>query len=149
MNKAKTWKFLAERKVAEFNELDIERREMLDAKKLIEEKISFVAEIIEEQQVEEINKDAVFRLDGIHKTRQVYLSQLRNMHQGLVTQTMDVELKISKIRQQMEVLQIEKQRYEKLEDLSNKKLARIQTQLEQKDSDQFALQNFLQKSKTV
>jgi len=149
MNKAKTWKFLAERKVAEFNELDIERREMLDAKKLIEEKISFVAEIIEEQQVEEINKDAVFRLDGIHKTRQVYLSQLRNMHQGLVTQTMDVELKISKIRQQMEILQIEKQRYEKLEDLSNKKLARIQTQLEQKDSDQFALQNFLQKSKTV
>ncbi len=149
MNKTQTWKFLADRKIAEFNELDTERRELVNTKTLIEEKISFVEQIIEEHQDEVNYEDAVFRLDGMHKTRQVYLSQLRNIRQGLVTKNMDMQLKLSRILHEMQLLQIEKQRYEKLADLSSKKLDKFHALLEQKESDRFAIQNFLQRRKLV
>lgn len=149
MNKTQTWKYLADMKVAEFNELDTERRGLNNAKKSIEDKINYVAQIIEEEESEVNNKDAVFRLDEMHKTRQIYISQLRKMQQGLVTQTIDAELKLSRVLQQMQLLQMEKQRYEKLAELSNKKIEKFETLLEQKDSDQFALQYFLQKRRIV
>lgn len=149
MNKTQTWKYLADMKVAEFNELDTERRGLNNAKKSIEDKINYVAQIIEEEESEVNNKDAVFRLDEMHKTRQIYISQLRKMQQGLVTQTIDAELKLSRVLQQMQLLHMEKQRYEKLAELSNKKIEKFETLLEQKDSDQFALQYFLQKRRIV
>jgi len=149
MNKTKTWKFLADRKRAEFNELDRERRVLVNAKMSIDEKIIYVEQIIEEQQAEVNGKDSIFRMDAMHKTRQVYLSQLNKVQQGLVTQSIDVDLKLSRIQHQMQTLQIDKKRYEKLADLSNKKLEKYQTQLDQKDSDQFAIQNFIQKNKAV
>ena len=149
MNKTKTWKFLADRKRAEFNELDRERRVLVNAKMSIDEKIIYVEQIIEEQQAEVNGKDSIFRMDAMHKTRQVYLSQLNKVQQGLVTQSIDVDLKLSRIQHQMQTLQIDKKRYEKLSDLSNKKLEKYQTQLDQKDSDQFAIQNFIQKNKAV
>ena len=145
MNKMQTWKYLAEKKEAEFSELDIEYRELVNVKTSIEEKTNFVTKIIEEQEAEETLKDAVFRLDGIHKSRQVYLSQLRKMLQGLATQIMDVQVDLSRVQEQMWLLQIEKQRYEKLAEISSKKLEKLQAQLEQKESDGFALQSFLQK----
>jgi len=145
MNKMQTWKYLAEKKEAEFSELDIEYRELVNVKTSIEEKTNFVTKIIEEQEAEETLKDAVFRLDGIHKSRQVYLSQLRKMLQGLATQIIDVQVDLSRVQEQMWLLQIEKQRYEKLAEISSKKLEKIQAQLEQKESDGFALQSFLQK----
>jgi flagellar biosynthesis chaperone FliJ len=140
-----TWKYLAEKKEAEFSELDIEYRELVNVKTSIEEKTNFVTKIIEEQEAEETLKDVVFRLDGIHKSRQVYLSQLRKMLQGLATQIMDVQVDLSRVQEQMWLLQIEKQRYEKLAEISSKKLEKLQAQLEQKESDGFALQSFLQK----
>ena len=145
MNKMQTWKYLAEKKEAEFSELDTEYRELVNVKTSIEEKTNFVTKIIEEQEAEETLKDAVFRLDGIHKSRQVYLSQLRKMLQGLATQIMDVQVDLSRVQEQMWLLQIEKQRYEKLAEISSKKLEKLQAQLEQKESDGFALQSFLQK----
>ena len=145
MNKMQTWKYLAEKKEAEFSELDMEYRELVNVKTSIEEKTNFVTKIIEEQEAEETLKDAVFRLDGIHKSRQVYLSQLRKMLQGLATQIMDVQVDLSRVQEQMWLLQIEKQRYEKLAEISSKKLEKLQAQLEQKESDGFALQSFLQK----
>jgi flagellar biosynthesis chaperone FliJ len=145
MNKMQTWKYLAEKKEAEFSELDIEYRELVNVKTSIEEKTNFVTKIIEEQEAEETLKDVVFRLDGIHKSRQVYLSQLRKMLQGLATQIMDVQVDLSRVQEQMWLLQIEKQRYEKLAEISSKKLEKLQAQLEQKESDGFALQSFLQK----
>jgi len=145
MNKMQTWKYLAEKKEAEFSELDIEYRELVNVKTSIEEKTNFVTKIIEEQEAEETLKDAVFRLDGIHKSRQVYLSQLRKMLQGLATQIIDVQVDLSRVQEQMWLLQIEKQRYEKLAEISSKKLEKLQAQLEQKESDGFALQSFLQK----
>jgi len=145
MNKMQTWKYLAEKKEAEFSELDMEYRELVNVKTSIEEKTNFVTKIIEEQEAEETLKDAVFRLDGIHKSRQVYLSQLRKMLQGLATQIIDVQVDLSRVQEQMLLLQIEKQRYEKLAEISSKKLEKFQAQLEQKESDGFALQSFLQK----
>jgi len=145
MNKMQTWKYLAEKKEAEFSELDTEYRELVNVKTSIEEKTNFVKKIIEEQEAEETLKDVVFRLDGIHKSRQVYLSQLRKMLQGLATQIMDVQVDLSRVQEQMWLLQIEKQRYEKLAEISSKKLEKLQAQLEQKESDGFALQSFLQK----
>jgi len=145
MNKMQTWKYLAEKKEAEFSELDMEYRELVNVKTSIEEKTNFVTKIIEEQEAEETLKDAVFRLDGIHKSRQVYLSQLRKMLQGLATQIIDVQVDLSRVQEQMWLLQIEKQRYEKLAEISSKKLEKLQAQLEQKESDGFALQSFLQK----
>ena len=145
MNKMQTWKYLAEKKEAEFSELDIEYRELVNVKTSIEEKTNFVTKIIEEQEAEETLKDAVFRLDGIHKSRQVYLSQLRKMLQALATQIIDVQVDLSRVQEQMWLLQIEKQRYEKLAEISSKKLEKLQAQLEQKESDGFALQSFLQK----
>jgi len=145
MNKMQTWKYLAEKKEAEFSELDTEYRELVNVKTSIEEKTNFVTKIIEEQEAEETLKDAVFRLDGIHKSRQVYLSQLRKMLQGLATQIIDVQVDLSRVQEQMWLLQIEKQRYEKLAEISSKKLEKLQAQLEQKESDGFALQSFLQK----
>ena len=145
MNKMQTWKYLADRKEAEFSQLDIEYREFVNVKTSIEEKINFVTKIIEEQEVELNYKDDVFQLDGMHKSRQVYLSQLRKMLQGLVTQTIDAQLKLKRVQQQMRLLQIEKQRYVKLAELSSKKLQKIQTLLEQKECDGFALQGFLKK----
>ena len=145
MNKMQTWKYLAEKKEAEFSELDMEYRELVNVKTSIEEKTNFVTKIIEEQEAEETLKDVVFRLDGIHKSRQVYLSQLRKMLQGLATQIMDVQVDLSRVQEQMWLLQIEKQRYEKLAEISSKKLEKLQAQLEQKESDGFALQSFLQK----
>ena len=119
MNKMQTWKYLAERKEAEFSQLDIEYREFVNVKTSIEEKINFVTKIIEEQEAELNYKDAVFQLDGMHKSRQVYLSQLRKILQGLVTQTIDAQLKLKRVQQQMWLLQIEKQRYVKLAELSS------------------------------
>ena len=145
MNKMQTWKYLAEKKEAEFSELDMEYRELVNVKTSIEEKTNFVTKIIEEQEAEETLKDVVFRLDGIHKSRQVYLSQLRKMLQGLATQIIDVQVDLSRVQEQMWLLQIEKQRYEKLAEISSKKLEKLQAQLEQKESDGFALQSFLQK----
>jgi len=145
MNKMQTWKYLADRKEAEFSQLDIEYREFVNVKTSIEEKINFVTKIIEEQEVELNYKDDVFQLDVMHKSRQVYLSQLRKMLQGLVTQTIDAQLKLKRVQQQMRLLQIEKQRYVKLAELSSKKLQKIQTLLEQKECDGFALQGFLKK----
>jgi len=145
MNKMQTWKYLAEKKEAEFSKLDMEYRELVNVKTSIEEKTNFVTKIIEEQEAEETLKDAVFRLDGIHKSRQVYLSQLRKMLQGLATQIIDVQVDLSRVQEQMWLLQIEKQRYEKLAEISSKKLEKLQAQLEQKESDGFALQSFLQK----
>ena len=145
MNKMQTWKYLAEKKEAEFSELDTEYRELVNVKTSIEEKTNFVTKIIEEQEAEETLKDAVFRLDGIHKSRQLYLSQLRKMLQGLATQIIDVQVDLSRVQEQMWLLQIEKQRYEKLAEISSKKLEKLQAQLEQKESDGFALQSFLQK----
>jgi len=145
MNKMQTWKYLAEKKEAEFSELDTEYRELVNVKTSIEEKTNFVTKIIEEQEAEETLKDVVFRLDGIHKSRQVYLSQLRKMLQGLATQIMDVQVDLSRVQEKMWLLQIEKQRYEKLAEISSKKFEKFQAQLEQKESDGFALQSFLQK----
>jgi len=145
MNKMQTWKYLAEKKEAEFSELDMEYRELVNVKTSIEEKTNFVTKIIEEQEAEETLKDAVFRLDGIHKSRQLYLSQLRKMLQGLATQIMDVQVDLSRVQEQMWLLQIEKQRYDKLAEISSKKLEKFQAQLEQKECDGFALQSFLQK----
>ena len=145
MNKMQTWKYLAERKEAEFSQLDIEYREFVNVKTSIEEKINFVTKIIEEQEAELNYKDAVFQLDGMHKSRQVYLSQLRKMLQGLVTQTIDAQLKLKRVQQQMWLLQTEKQRYVKLAELSSKKLQKIQALLEQKECDGFALHGFLKK----
>ena len=145
MNKMQTWKYLAEKKEAEFSELDMEYRELVNVKTSIEEKTNFVTKIIEEQEAEETLKDVVFRLDGIHKSRQLYLSQLRKMLQGLATQIIDVQVDLSRVQEQMWLLQIEKQRYEKLAEISSKKLEKLQAQLEQKESDGFALQSFLQK----
>jgi len=145
MNKMQTLKYLADRKEAEFSQLDIEYREFVNVKTSIEEKINFVTKIIEEQEAELNYKDAVFQLDGMHKSRQVYLSQLRKMLQGLVTQTIDAQLKLKRVQQQMWLLQNEKQRYVKLAELSSKKLQKIQTLLEQKECDGFALQGFLKK----
>jgi len=67
------------------------------------------------------------------------------MLQGLATQIMDVQVDLSRVQEQMWLLQIEKQRYEKLAEISSKKLEKFQAQLEQKECDGFALQSFLQK----
>lgn len=142
MTKGSTWLLVAEKKRSERSRLERVCAALQEEQADFMQRCHYLDGLVSEYSSVEGEAAGVARFDDQLLTGRRYVSQLIKMKNALTLKRMDVEVRLQRAQSALQTIELERQRYEKLESLAANKQRQLEDQRSRQDEDRHGLQHY-------